>query len=78
MNGFFGYVAVLGANRLNDNPSAATALIGEVFGLGCGTVDQLLLAGIGTVAIEALLAAMQQIWQSVFAMNHANHGPGWD
>ena len=42
-----GLVAVLAAGFFIDDSVASTALVGEVFGLGCFAVDQILLAGIG-------------------------------
>jgi hypothetical protein len=63
-----GLVSVLGALDLVNDATPAHPLIGEVLGLWRLGLDQLLLAGVGAVAIHPLLLAMQQVRQRVLVV----------
>lgn len=53
---------------------AKPLLVDEVTSLGCSLGDQLLLAGVGGVAIHPLLVAVQQLRDGVFVMHIGRRG----
>jgi len=71
-----GSVPVLRAQGLVDLAVPAHALVGEVARLWRLGLDQRLLTGVGAVAVDAALVAMQQLGQRVLVVHvgRAHHG----
>ena len=61
--------AVLLALTFSQSSVAKPLLVGEVTRHGCGLGDQLLLAGVGGVAIHAPFVAVQQLRDGMFVMH---------
>jgi hypothetical protein len=65
----FGLVPVPSLEDFVHHTITTGALVGEVFGVRCGTLNQLLLTGIGQVTRDTLFIATKQIRQRMFVMH---------